>query len=97
MHDHALGLAYVFIAANTAIAAGYVSVPFLVLPYLPITRTVLWFGIGFFFSAALATVWQVTAHPYASPAGVLIHGITALCVWSFLAAFSVRKSRQSGK
>ncbi len=58
--------------ANLLIVVGYVLVPFLWLPYLPLTRPVLLSGVGFFFTCAMThvamafgfehTTWMVLNH-----------------------------------
>ncbi len=60
MHDHdpsAGGIAlWINIAANLAIVAGYVIVPFTVLRHLPLTRSVRFSGSIFFATCALSHV-----------------------------------------
>lgn len=96
MHEHATGWAYAFIAANTLIAAGYVSVPFLVLPYLPLTRLVTVFGAGLFGGCALTHLYMITVHPHASPVWVWLHLLQAICTWGFVLAFRhmLRRAQQ---
>lgn len=93
MNQHDYGWAYAFIATTTAIAAGYVSVPFLVLAYLPIGRWTLLFGSAMFGAAALTAMWVMTVHPWASPTWVAIHAGSAVCTWAFILAFWRRLAR----
>ena len=87
MSAHQHGWAYAFIAATTAVAAGLVAVPFLVLPYLPLGWAAKAFGSGMFGCAALTYMWSMTAHPWASRAAVILHLALAACTWGFTLAF----------
>jgi len=76
-----------FVAANLVIAAGYLSVPFLVLPYLPLTRTVKVFGVGLFLGCFGTHVWMLFGHGRPHPLWVVEHVVQAVCTWGFILSF----------
>lgn len=90
MHQNDLSaLDITFAVANLIIAAGYVSVPFLVLRYLPLTRTVLLWGAGFLLGGAgtrLALALLVSGDG-AGLFWTLEHVFEAICAWGFVLTF----------
>jgi hypothetical protein len=65
MNDHSGVLPALFSAANIVIVAGYLAVPFLVLRYLPLTRTcVILCGAGFFAGCAGTHTWMAFGMPH---------------------------------
>jgi hypothetical protein len=93
MHHHAV-VSWLFQAANVAIVTGYLSVPFLVLPYLPLTRKVQLLGAGFFIGCAGTHGWMaVMGHD--GLAWMLWHVVQAFCTWGFILTFraSLRRAQ----
>jgi hypothetical protein len=88
MHDHG-GVAHtLFVVANLAIAAGYLSVPFLVLPYLPISRAVLIAGAGFFLGCMGSHLWMAYGHgQHTNWFWTAEHLVQAACTWAFILLF----------
>jgi hypothetical protein len=90
--NHVTGpLEALFSAANIVIVAGYVAVPFLVLPYLPLTGRVKWLAAGFFVGCAGSHTWM--AFGLHQPVGAWLvfwtiwHLLQALCTWGFILGF----------
>lgn len=100
MHHHADVVSVMFQAANIAIVAGYLSIPFLVLPYLPLPRWVQLVGAGFFVGCSGSHVWMaVMGHD--SWMWMLWHLVQAVCTWGFILGFratlrSAQKRRRPG-
>ncbi len=97
MDAHDYSWAYAFIAATTAVAAGLVTVPFLVLAHLPLGWPAKAFGSAMFGCTAATYMWSMTAHPWASPLVVWLHLALAACTWGFVFAYrrpSASKHRQ---
>jgi hypothetical protein len=86
VHHHADVVSFLFQASNVAIGAGYLSVPFLVLPYLPLTRLVRLFGVGFFLGCAGSHVWM-TVMGHDNTAWAAWHVGQAVCTWGFILTF----------
>ncbi|GGN39399.1 hypothetical protein FHR83_006725 [Actinoplanes campanulatus] len=95
MHHHIDAVSLLFQAANTAIVTGYLSVPFLVLPYLPLTRMVRLFGAGFFVGCAGSHTWMAVMGHDGWP-WMLWHVAQAVCTWGFILAFRqmLRRAQQ---
>lgn len=88
MLHHVDAVPALFQAANLVIAAGYLSVPFLVLPYLPLTRIVLLFGAGFFAGCSGTHLWMVfSGHHPVTWFWTAEHVAQAICTWGFILAF----------
>ncbi len=90
MHDHdptAGGLAlWLNIAANLAIVAGYVIVPFTVLRHLPLTRSVRFSGSIFFATCAFSHVAMAFGFEH-SGAMLVNHVVQAVAVVAFVWGF----------
>lgn len=94
-HDHVNTLAVLFTAANVVIAVGYISVPFLVLRYLPLTRLVLFWGAVFFMGCAgthvgMALFMRMDPGPFWAAE----HLAQAVGTWGFIITFT-RMLRQA--
>jgi hypothetical protein len=91
MNDHSGVLPALFSAANIVIVAGYLAVPFLVLRYLPLTRTCGYFGAGFFLGCAGTHTWMAFGMPHEHGSGLAFwtvwHCVQALCTWGFILGF----------
>ncbi len=88
MHDHGGVAQTVFVVANLAIAAGYLSVPFLVLPYLPISRAALLAGGGFFLGCMGTHLWMAFGDSHHTNwFWTAEHLIQATCTWAFILLF----------
>lgn len=86
-HHHVDALRLVFLAANLAIAAGYASMPLLVLPYLRLDRRTLLYGMGFFAGCAGTHLWMVFGDHHAGWAAAGWHVVQAVCTWGFILSF----------
>ncbi len=88
MHDHG-GVAHIlFVVANLVIAAGYLSVPLLVLPYLPISRGALLTGAGFFLGCMGSHLWMAfSGVHHADWIWTTEHALQAACTWAFILIF----------
>jgi hypothetical protein len=98
MHHDSGILPALFSAANLIIVAGYLSVPFLVLPHLPLTRRVLVFGAGFFAGCAGSHAWMAFDHMHSHWLAfwTVWHVIQAACTWLFILYFrSMLKAAQN--
>jgi hypothetical protein len=85
VHHHSVA-SLLFQASNVAIVAGYLSIPFLVLPYLPLPRRIQLVGAGFFIGCAGTHVWMsVMGHD--SWLWALWHLVQAGCTWGFILGF----------
>lgn len=81
---------WMYIIGNTTIALGYGSIPALVLPYLPLTRTVLIFGAGFFALCGLTHAGMAlghTPHMGGSTFWAVEHLLQAIATWGFIITF----------
>lgn len=89
MHQHDAVLDAVFAAANLAIAAGYGAIPFLVLPFIRLTRTALVFGAGFFLTCGWTHVGMAfgSGHITATWWWTVEHVAQAICTWGFIITF----------
>ncbi|GAA0494685.1 hypothetical protein Ade02nite_19910 [Paractinoplanes deccanensis] len=89
-HNHGV-LEALFSAANIVIVAGYLAVPFLVLPYLPLTRPVLLCGAGFFAGCAGTHAWMAFGTTHTTGGWYTFwtvwHVVQALCTWGFILGF----------
>ncbi len=83
MHHHAAA-DWVNCAANLAIVAGYIVVPFTVLRTFPMTRPVLAAGIGFFLLCALTHLSMAFGVDHRHPLMLAVHIVQAGCVWGFV-------------
>nr|WP_221374419.1 hypothetical protein [Actinoplanes polyasparticus] len=91
MHHDSGALTALFSAANIVIVAGYIAVPFLVLPYLPLTRLVTGCAAGFFAGCAGSHGWMAFGMTH-QPGGWLTfwtiwHVVQAACTWGFILGF----------
>jgi hypothetical protein len=90
-----MGLAaQVYVVANLAIALGYVAVPALVLPHLPLRRRTIAFGVLFFvgcFGSHADMIWDVLHgshhHPPVGWFAVGWHVAQAVGTWGFILLF----------
>ncbi len=90
MHNHGGAAQALFVVANLAIAAGYLSVPLLVLPYLPISRAALLSGAGFFLGCMGTHLWMAFGgHLDATWFWTVEHILQAVCTWGFIITFHV--------
>lgn len=82
--------------ANFIIVAGYLLVPALWLPYLPLTRFVLWSGVIFFGTCALTHLALAFHWDHGSNLLVLNHIVQAISVMCFVTGFSklLRKAKE---
>lgn len=89
MHHHDFStMAWLFTAANVAIAAGYVTVPFLVLRYLPLTRIVLFWGAVFFVGCAGTHAGMaLLVHGDPGLFWTVEHLVQAVGTWGFVICF----------
>lgn len=88
MHDHDGAAQLLFYIANAVIAAGYAAIPFMVLPYLPLTRKVMLFGAGFLLGCAGTHVWMVFGgHHHGGWFWIIEHSVQAVCTWGFIITF----------
>ncbi len=88
MHHHDTYGA-LFAVANLAIAAGYGSIPFLVLPFIRLTTPVLLFGAGFFLTCGGLHLGMVFGHSHVSASlfWTVEHIVQAICTWGFIVGF----------
>jgi hypothetical protein len=86
VHQHVSIVSILFQASNVAIVAGYLSVPFLVLPYLPLTRGLRFLGAGFFIGCAGSHLWLAAMGHDGWP-WMVWHVAQAVCTWAFILAF----------
>lgn len=91
MHHDTGVLPALFSAANIVIVAGYLGVPFLVLPYLPLTRAVKWCAAGFFLGCSGTHAWMAFGmhhqHGTALTFWTWWHVTQAFCTWGFILGF----------
>ncbi len=89
MHAHSGVIDILFVVANLVIAAGYGSIPFLVLPYIRLSRTALGFGGGFFTLCGLTHVGMAfgASHLPTSWLWTVEHVAQAVCTWGFIITF----------
>lgn len=91
MHDHPepiSAMTAVFVIANLVIALGYLATPFLVLRYLPLTRTVLFWGMVFFFTCAGTHLGMASlVHADVGLFWTTEHVIQAIGTWGFILTF----------
>ncbi len=73
---------------NLAIVAGYVCVPILWLPYLPLTKTVLAGGVIFFLTCAISHLGMAFHFQHNTAMVVVNHGLQAVSVFVFIFGFS---------
>ena len=85
MH-HIDAVSVLFQASNLLIVGGYLSVPFLVLPYLPLTKTVRVLGAGFFVGCAGTHGWMAVMGHDGWP-WMAWHVAQAVCTWGFILTF----------
>lgn len=100
MHHDSGVLPALFSAANIVIVCGYLAVPFLVLPYLPLTRLVTVCGSGFFLGCAGSHAWMAfcmhhSMHWFGFWAGW--HCLQALCTWGFILGFRSMLKEAQGR
>lgn len=87
-HDHVNLLSVLFVIANASIAIGYLSVPFLVLRYLPLTRVVLFWGAVFFLGCAGTHAGMALfAHGDPGLFWAVEHVVQAIGTWGFIITF----------
>ncbi len=90
MHDHGGVAQTLFVAANLTIAAGYGAIPFLVLPYIRLTKVALLFGAGFFSLCGTTHVGMAFGgHLDATWFWTVEHILQAVCTWGFIITFHV--------
>lgn len=85
MHHDTAGT--LFAIANLIIVAGYLAVPLLVLPYLPLSRAVLIAGVGFFLGCAGTHAWMAASHHHTNLWWTAEHVLQAICTWAFILLF----------
>lgn len=73
--------------SNLVIVAGYILVPFLWLPYLPLTKPVLISGTMFFLTCAFTHVSMAFGFEH-HPLMVLNHVVQAVAVMAFVIGFA---------
>ncbi len=95
MH-HAHADTILFAVANLVIVAGYLAVPFLVLPYLPLPRHVVILGAGFFLGCAGTHVWMA-CESHGGWFWTVWHLAQAACTWGFILTFRRRLQRAAGR
>ncbi len=95
MHRHADPADWINLVANLAIVIGYVLVPFTVLRYLPLTRTVLVSGSFFFGLCALTHVAMAFGFTH-TLLMVWVHVAQAVAVIAFVLGFH-RLLRDAGR
>ncbi len=90
MHDHG-GVAHtLFVVANLVIAGGYVAIPFLVLPYIRLTKTAVLFGAGFFALCGFTHIGMAfDNHLNGTWFWTVEHIAQAVCTWGFIITFHV--------
>lgn len=97
MHDHDAGpelVSVLFTMANLVIALGYFTVPFMVLRYLPLTRTVLVWGAIFFLGCAGAHLGMgVLMRHVDSWFWTIEHLVQAAGTWGFIISFTIMLRR----
>ena len=84
-------IANVLAASQIVIVCGYLSIPFLVLPYLPLSRTVTILAAGFFVGCAGTHSWMAISMTH-NGGGWLVfwacwHVVQAFCTWGFILTF----------
>lgn len=95
MHQHADPAQWLNFAANLLIVVGYVLVPFTVLRYLPLTRSVL--TSGSFFFGLCATTHMAMAFGFAHTLFMVgVHIAQAVAVIAFVLGF-YRLLRDAGR
>lgn len=88
MHHHGGTAQSLFWVANLIIAAGYLSVPLLVLPYLPTTLATKVAGAVFFAGCMGTHLWMAFGHQHtANWWWALEHAIQAAATWAFILLF----------
>lgn len=88
-HHHFDLLATLFTTANIAIAVGYLSVPFLVLRYLPLTKLVLFWGAVFFLGCSGTHIGMALfMHHVTSLFWTVEHVLQAIGTWGFIISFT---------
>ncbi len=90
MHSHSFGLVDIlFQAANLTIAAGYLSVPFLVLRDLPLSTSVKLTGAGFFVGCMGTHLWMVFGHAHHATWWWTAEHVAQACfTWAFILIFT---------
>lgn len=107
MHHDSGVVPALFAAANIVIVLGYLAVPALVLRYLPLTRTCVYFGAGFFLGCGGTHAWMAFGmshgHGLSFAFWTAWHCVQALCTWGFILGFrhmlkeaQGRRRRRSG-
>lgn len=83
-----------YVLANLAIAAGYLAVPALVLPYLPLRRATIIFGAVFFLGCTgshldmvLDVLFRWGHHPPVGWVDMAWHIVQAIGTWGFIVLF----------
>jgi hypothetical protein len=92
MYDHDGGvLPALFSAANIIIVCGYLAIPLLVLPYLPLTRLVKVCAAGFFAGCAGTHTWMAFGMHHINGGWLAFwtcwHIAQAFCTWGFILGF----------
>jgi hypothetical protein len=91
VHDHpdpVSPLTAIFTVANLVITLGYLSVPFLVLRYLPLARIVLFWGAVFFLGCAGTHLGMATlVHADPGVFWTVEHVVQAIGTWGFIITF----------
>lgn len=75
------------LVANLLIVAGYILVPVFWLPYLPLTRPVLYAGVIFFFTCAITHLAMALGFEHRAWM-VFNHVVQAVAVFVFVIGFS---------
>ncbi|WP_250029826.1 hypothetical protein [Paractinoplanes maris] len=86
MHHDSGALVALFSAANIVIVCGYIAVPFLVLPYLPLTRSVKLLASGFFLGCSGSHLWMAFMGD-GNWFWTGWHLAQAVCTWGFILGF----------
>jgi hypothetical protein len=81
----------VFVLANLVISFGYLAVPYLVLPHLPLSRTAVVFGAVFFLGCTGShmdmvydVLFNAPFHPHVGWGSAAWHVIQAIGTWGFI-------------
>lgn len=99
-HETDALLWFIYVFSNAAIALGYGAMPVLVLPYLPLTRTVLAFGAAFFALCGLTHAGMAFDNnhlPLLTWFWAFEHLAQAVATWGFIITFHVLLRRATGR
>lgn len=103
MHEHqavpgVTPMVVLFVMANLAITMAYAAAPFLVLRYLPLTRTVLFWGAVFFLGCAGTHLGMaLLIHSNVGLFWTVEHLVQAIGSWGFILTFHAMLRAAAGR